>query len=1011
MRPELSEGCFSCGSSERTAVRSYQGCGSCSRTRGRRSACTRVGVFSVLAAVTALYGCGSYERPVEDPSVVTFLGSVPEENSWWDAPGCVASVWGRRPCTDELSSPSVKDKPFETCLLQRSGDAWRLWDSRGLRSGPSVALSGDIPVTERLAVFRTRRGPKWAGWVKGSATVGLKCSAAARDASAADTASNPSYHIVESWDIEKMMEEPPTDYYYDRLSEDLRKRHPQADSHLIDHLVSLEAFLDKSILFGFSFGINKAEVAVAEGKLLGHKIGRSGSSPDEERCQAVVDFPPLREKLHIQQFLGCANWLRGYLPAEYGHAAKVLGQWQKPGAEFPEGGLGAGATAGCKAFKAIKQMMRRHICLASFDEAAAADGSCPLNQIADASGIAVGGSVLQMTRDLSRVKVLMTHSKSLTPAQQNWPPLIQEAFAQLEVKRATRRTFGSIRTVCWTDHANLTRAQTSDIGLDPKLVRWVGEILLDGSEIRSLSGRSATLGDSFSRNPKDRDRLLEARTRDLQRISGRLRGFDLDQYLGEGTEGTGPVPWAVGSDAVPDTVDRAPVAVPVAVATEVPVRVMVVFDYLRWSEQDRLAGTKRVKRLRVDLLTSCAKVLREATGFKPQFLVGLGQGGLVAAVLRWPLVVELTLQARNLQRKEARAAGEAWAGIKAIWSLRPRLWRTQSGHQEIAESCPELQKDFPEPPLRGFGVVGKIAAGDEVLRCLRLDGSKGIEESSIRGMLSEPSREMWDHDGLCACGKRTYLFSRCPSCIEQEALDTAVEIAEREDAEVRGSSDRDPESPEVGVEVNGVLAARERAGGVLEVPSSAVQSWAAGFLQAPRDEAVQTLFGSLRGRLWKGGSHLTLSRGTSTDQLKYITAWVVREGVVVLGHNSSPVDTIKSGVVLSWSVEPNWHGHRHLINAVCETLWRASGQEMALDPAFDRLLCMIGKPRRVEGWFDSEGEACIAHRRGLRKQGVLATFRCVGEGHWTTAPLTAKIVVDESNKARTLCFVGDLHQG
>ena len=166
--------------------------------------------------------------------------------------GGVASVWGRRPKADELSSPSVKDQPFETCLLQRSGEAWRLWDSRDLRSGPSVALSGDVPVTERLAVFRTRRGPKWAGWVKGSATSGLKGSAAARDSSAANTASSPSYHIVESWDIEKMMEEPPTDYYYDRLSEDMRSRHPQADSHLIDHLVSLEAFLDKSILFGFS---------------------------------------------------------------------------------------------------------------------------------------------------------------------------------------------------------------------------------------------------------------------------------------------------------------------------------------------------------------------------------------------------------------------------------------------------------------------------------------------------------------------------------------------------------------------------------------------------------------------------------------------------------------------------------------------------------------------------------------------------------------------------------------
>ena len=166
-----------------------------------------------------------------------------------------------------------------------------------------MALSEDVPVTERFAVFRTRRAPKWAGWVK----------AAARDSSAANTASNPSYHKVESWDIDKMMEEPPTDYYYDRLSEDLRKRHPQADSHLIDHLVSLEAFLDKSILFGFSFGINKAEVAVAEGKLLGHKIGRSGSSPDEERCQAVVDFPPLREKLHIQQFLGLRELAAGLL--------------------------------------------------------------------------------------------------------------------------------------------------------------------------------------------------------------------------------------------------------------------------------------------------------------------------------------------------------------------------------------------------------------------------------------------------------------------------------------------------------------------------------------------------------------------------------------------------------------------------------------------------------------------------------------------------------------------------
>ena len=48
---------------------------------------------------------------------------------------------------------------------------------------------------------------------------------------------------------------------------------------------------------------------------------------------------------------------------------------------------------------------------------------------------------------------------------------------------------------------------------------------MDGSEIRSLSGRSAMLGDSFSRNPKDRDALLAARTKDLEGLTGAASGF------------------------------------------------------------------------------------------------------------------------------------------------------------------------------------------------------------------------------------------------------------------------------------------------------------------------------------------------------------------------------------------------------------------------------------------------------------------------------------------------------
>ena len=69
--------------------------------------------------------------------------------------------------------------------------------------------------------------------------------------------------------------------------------------------------------------------------------------------------------------------------------------------------------------------------------------------------------------------------------------------------------------------------------IDTKLLRWIAEIVADGSEIRSLSGRSARLGDGTSRNPADRDRLLEQRSKDLHGIIGQVRGFSVDEFLSD----------------------------------------------------------------------------------------------------------------------------------------------------------------------------------------------------------------------------------------------------------------------------------------------------------------------------------------------------------------------------------------------------------------------------------------------------------------------------------------------
>ena len=96
--------------------------------------------------------------------------------------------------------------------------------------------------------------------------------------------------------------EVPTEHSYGKLREDMGSRHSDASSHVLDHLLSLEAFLDVSILSGFSFGVEKAQVLQAQGKLLGRVVSRAGVKGDGERAQAVQGFAPLREKLHAQQF-------------------------------------------------------------------------------------------------------------------------------------------------------------------------------------------------------------------------------------------------------------------------------------------------------------------------------------------------------------------------------------------------------------------------------------------------------------------------------------------------------------------------------------------------------------------------------------------------------------------------------------------------------------------------------------------------------------------------------------
>ena len=172
-------------------------------------------------------------------------------------------------------------------------------------------------------------------------------------------------------------------------------------------------------------------------------------------------------------------------------------------------------------------------------------------------------------------------------------------------------------------------------------------------------------------------------------------------------------------------------------------------------------------------------------------------------------------------------------------------------------------------------------------------------------MLDDPSREVWDHDGVCACGKKTYLFSRCPSCIQAEARGTAAEIVSRQDEAA------DPLEDGVGIEVGNTLPLLSGAAGTVVLSSELLVSWAAGYLAAPTPSAVETGYGWLRACVWNLCPTFKLKIPTGKARGSWCSWILAPKGLLVPGHqpNPMPVGGSSESIELSGAKEPNWHAH------------------------------------------------------------------------------------------------------
>ena len=84
----------------------------------------------------------------------------------------------------------------------------------------------------------------------------------------------------------------------------------------------------------------------------------------------------------------------------YSQLINILAPFLKEETVYPPAGLGPGTTPADKAVQGLKMLAKHFIEMGVLDEIAAIDGTRPLEQIADSSGIARGGMCIQMTADM-----------------------------------------------------------------------------------------------------------------------------------------------------------------------------------------------------------------------------------------------------------------------------------------------------------------------------------------------------------------------------------------------------------------------------------------------------------------------------------------------------------------------------------------------------------------------------------------------------------------------------------
>jgi hypothetical protein len=186
---------------------------------------------------------------------------------------------------------------------------------------------------------------------------------------------------------------------------------------------------------------------------------------------------------------------------------------------------------------------------------------------------------------------------------------------------------------------------------------------------------------------------------------------------------------------------------------------------------------------KVDVRASIAKLARRAATRGPRVVCGEGQGARAAAAFARPHCLEQAMISLNVQVQEAHSVGQAWGNVALVLVSDSHVSKKGVQQDKLKEAIPELfASKFPIAPRPTLAVRNP--------KCIHYDDAKKllaatnvavadlIQDVELETYLAQPLLLMWGHSGKCSCGRRAFLYARCPKCLLEEAVDD--ELARRD---------------------------------------------------------------------------------------------------------------------------------------------------------------------------------------------------------------------------------------